>query len=209
MLKGSFRMSWLRGLLTAFVLFLVGVTCVGAEDDLHAEDRKELLALMKGVEASINAGDVDGFIGLMTDDVRVIWLNAEVSRGKPEVKAYYQRMVGGPGAILKSYRTTVSLGAPARFLGEVAVADGGAADEFVPHGRDAFRLDSRWSTTLRKIDGQWRIATLHLSSNVFTNALLAEAERLIWITGALAALAGILVGVVLCRLLRSRSARRA
>lgn len=62
---------------------------------------------------------------------------------------------------------------------------------------------------MRKIDGQWRIATLHLSSNVFTNALLAEAERLIWITGALVALAGVLVGVVLCRLLRSRSARRA
>ncbi|MBK7325218.1 MAG: hypothetical protein IPI89_03490 [Propionivibrio sp.] len=109
---------------------------------------------------------------------------------KAEVKAYYSRMVGGEGAILKKYETKVSLSAPAHFYGDVAVADGKADDAFYPHKRDLFHLDSRWSSTLGKIDGNWRIITLHLSANVFTNPLMAEAERWIWFAGV----GGVLLG---------------
>lgn len=163
---------------------------VYADDNGHEEDRKQLRALMNEVEAGINAQDVDRLTAMMADNVTVTWLNAEVSRGKGEVKAYYSRMVGGEGAILKKYETKVSLSAPAHFYGDVAVADGKADDAFYPHKRDAFHLDSRWSSTLSKIDGNWRIITLHLSANVFTNPLMAEAERWIWFAGV----GGILLG---------------
>lgn len=191
--------------LLAAVICVAGLGNAGAEEGQRAGDRQELLALMAEVEAGINAQSVDRLTALMTDDVSVTWLNAEVSRGKGEVGAYYRRMVGGPGAVLKSYRTKVALAAPARFYGETAVADGRADDEFVPHERGIFRLDSRWSATLRKLDGQWRIAALHLSSNVFTNPLLVEAERMVWTAGAGGVVAGMLAVLVSCRLRRRYS----
>lgn len=173
----------------------------GADAGEHSEDRKQLRALMTEVEAGINAQSADRLTALMSDDVTVTWLNAEVSRGKDEVKAYYGRMVGGEEAILNKYLTKVTLGAPARFYGEVAVAEGTAADEFFPRARDVFRLDSRWSSTMRKVDGQWRIVTLHLSTNVFTNPLMAEATRWIWFAGGGGACAG---GLLVFLLLRRR-----
>jgi ketosteroid isomerase-like protein len=175
---------------------------LGAEADPRAEDRKLLRVLMAEAEAGINAQSADRLVALMSDDVTVSWLNAEVSRGKAEVKAYHQRMVGGPGTILQKYVTKVSLSRPARFCGDIAIADGKAADEFYPHARGPFRLDSNWSSAMAKIDGQWKIVTLHLSSNVFTNPLLAEAERMVYYAAGGGLLAGLVLMFVALRLRR-------
>jgi uncharacterized protein (TIGR02246 family) len=174
----------------------------GADADSRVEDRRLLRVLMAEAEAGINAQSPDRLVALMSDDVTVIWLNAEVSRGKAEVKAYHQRMVGGPGTILQKYVTKVSLTRPARFHGDIAIADGKAADEFYPHARGPFRLDSNWSSTMAKTDGQWKIVTLHLSSNVFTNPLLAEAERMVYYAAGGGLLAGLLLMFVVLRLRR-------
>ena len=144
------------------------------QPDPHADDRKQLRAMLAEFEAAINAQSIDRMVAHMADDVTVIWLNAEVSRGKDEVRAYYGRMVGHDKAILEKYLTKATLGAPAKFYGDIAIADGSAADEFYPIARDFFRLDSRWSATMVKNAGEWQIVSLHLSSNVFNNPLLDE-----------------------------------
>ena len=196
------RFAW-RGLLIVLALWAsVAGGIAFADEDARAEDRRQLHALMDEVEAGINAQSVDRLAAVMADDVTVTWLNAEVSRGTNEVKAYYSRMVGGEGAILKKYTTRISLGAPARFHGDVAIAEGKAEDSFFPHARGPFTLDSRWSSTLRKVDGQWKIAALHLSANVFTNPLMAEAERWIWLSGAGGLALGALALFLLTRLRR-------
>jgi len=197
------RPHWRRWLVALTVIANLTIGAAWADDDSHAGDRKQLLTLMKEVEAGINAQDAKRLTAMMADDVTVIWLNAEVSRGKDEVLAYYARMVGGEGAILKKYVTQVSLDAPARFYGDAAIAEGKAADEFFPQARSPFRLDSHWSTTLRKVDGEWRIASLHLSANVFTNPLMAEAQQWIWYAGAGGLVAGALVVFLLLRLRKS------
>jgi uncharacterized protein (TIGR02246 family) len=189
----------------AWVVMLAAVhtgSAVAAEGDSREEDRKLLRALMAEAEAGLNAQNIDRFTALMAEDVTVSWLNAEVSRGKPDVKAYYQRMVGGPGTILKKYVTRVTLSRPARFYGDIAIADGKAADEFYPHARSEFRLDSNWTSTMRKIDGEWKIVALHLSSNVFTNPLLAEAERMVYYAAGGGLAAGLVLMFLILRLRR-------
>jgi hypothetical protein len=158
-------------------------TAFGAEADSHVEERKQLLHLMAEVEASINAQNIDGMLAQMDDSATVTWLNGEVSRGKTEIKAYYQRMVGGEGAILKKYLTKAKLGAPAKFYGDVAVADGTTADEFFPWKRGVFKFNSHWSGTMAKIEGQWKLVSLHLSTNVFDNPLLDEYKEMLWYVG--------------------------
>ena len=196
--------TWRTGIV-ALVVMAASAAASGvfaADADSREEDRKLLRALMAEAEAALNAQNVDRFAALMTDDVTVSWLNAEVSRGKAEVKAYYQRMVGGPGTILKKYVTKVTLSRPARFYGDIALADGKAADEFYPHARGEFRLDSNWSSTMAKAGGQWKIASLHLSSNVFTNPLLAEAEQMVYYAAGGGLLAGLVLMFLILRLRR-------
>lgn len=191
------------GLIVAtFIVCGLSQPTFAADADPHAADRKQLLHLMHEVESAINEQNIDRMLAQFADDATVTWLNAEVSRGKAEIKAYYQRMVGAEGTILKKYLTKASLGAPARFYGDIAVAQGSTADEFFPWKRDVFKFDSRWSGTMAKTDGQWKLVSLHLSSNVFTNPLTAEYEQMIRYVGAGAFAAGLLLMFLLMRWLR-------
>ena len=190
-----------------FSLFLVvaPVAVAAAESDPHAADRQALIKLFREMEAAINAQDVDRMIAQMHPQVTVTWLNGEVSRGHDEVRAYYDKMVRGEKRILDRYLTTAKLGKPARFFGngEVAVADGTMKDEFFPVARGPFSLDSNWTSTSAKVGDRWQVVSMHLSSNVFTNSLLAEAERAIWYVGAGAGIGGLLLGWLLGRRRRS------
>jgi ketosteroid isomerase-like protein len=173
-----------------------------AQDDLHQQDRQALLKVLSDVGAAINAQDIDGILGQMRADCTVIWWNAEVSRGHDEIRAYYRRMVKDKGRIISKYTTRAKLGAHARFVGsagDVALAEGSMEDEFFPIIRGPFRLDSRWSATVAKSGGEWKIVSLHLSSNVFTNTLTAELERSLLYVGGAGLLAGALAGWLIGR----------
>ena len=168
-----------------------------AADDPHATDRQALIKVFQEIEAGINDQNVERMVAQMTPDATVTWLNGEVSRGHDEIRAYYQRMVKGPERILSKYTTAAKLGAHARFFGEVAVADGTMQDAFFPLARKPFTLSSNWTSTSAKINGEWKVVSLHLSANVFNNNLLDEAKS----TAKLMAAGGVLAGLVLAGLL--------
>lgn len=182
-----------------------GMTAEAA--DPHAEDRKQLLQIFSEIEKGINEQNIDRMVAQMDENATVIWLNAEASRGHAEIKAYYRRMVGGADsteAILKKYTTTAKVSGPARFFGDVAVADGTMIDEFLPIRRDAFKLDSNWSVTCVKREGRWKVVHLHLSANVFNNNLLDEVKQMVWYAAGGGLLAGLMLMFALGRLTRSR-----
>lgn len=173
--------------------------------DPHAKDREHLIQILQEVEASINSQSLEGMVRRMDTSATVVWANAEVSRGPAEILDYYERMVRGKGRILTKYLTKASLSGPARFLadGTVAIADGTMEDEFFPIIRGPFKLNSRWTTTIAKIDGEWKVVGLHLSANVFNNVLLDETKRLLLWVGAGGGAFGALLGWFAGRLLAS------
>jgi len=175
---------------------------LAVEDDPHAADRQALIAVFHAMEDAINAQDVERMVAQMTPDATVTWLNGQISRGHDEIRAYYNRMVKGPDRYIDKYTTAAQIGAHARFYGDVAVADGSMRDTFHPVTRAPFSLDSRWSSVSVKVDGQWKVAALHLSSNVFTNDLIEEAKSAAWKTGIGGALAGLLMGALIVWLRR-------
>jgi hypothetical protein len=85
------------------------------------------------------------------------------------------------------------------------LADGSMEDEFFPIIRGPFKLNSRWSATAAKSGSEWKIVSLHLSSNVFTNTLIAELTRALWYAGG----AGLAIGGLAGWFLGHRGRRRA
>lgn len=165
--------------------------------DPHRADREALIKVFHEMEAAINAQDVERMVAQMTPDATVTWLNGEVSRGHDEIRAYYHRMLQGPDRILDKYTTAAKIGAHARFFGDVAVADGTMRDSFFPVARGPFQLDSNWTSTSVKINGQWKVASMHLSANVFTNDLIQEAKSAAVKTGIGGAAIGLILGLAL------------
>ncbi len=194
-------LSWIAAML---LLCMAGSVAgvASAADDPRAEDRKQLLQIFAEIEGGINDQNIDRMVAQMDENATVVWLNAEASRGHKEIKAYYNRMVGkGGDVILSKYLTKAKVAAPARFFGDIAVADGAMADEFFPIKRDKFTLDSNWSVTCAKINGQWKVVHLHLSANVFNNNLLDEVKQMVWYAAGGGLLAGLMLMFVLLRVL--------
>ena len=199
--------------LLAWACLLMAAALCGAlraaENDPYAQDRQALLKVFREIEAAINAQDVDRMVVQMHPQATVTWLNGEISRGHEEIKAYYHRMVKGDQRYINKYLTAAKVGAPARFYGNgaVAVADGSMEDEFFPVARSPFRLSSRWTSTSAKFDDQWKVVSLHLSSNVFTNSLIEEATNAALYAGIGGAAGGLLLGLLVGWLATRRKTR--
>ncbi len=176
-------------------LFLAMSLVIDAQDP-RAEDRKALLMILDEVQTGINTQNIEGILKQMDPGATVTWWNAEVSHGEKEIRDYYQKMMKDEGRILDRMTVKARLDGHARFLGDgsIAIADGSSEDEFFPKIRGPFKLNTRWSSTVAKIDGQWKIVNMHLSANVFTNSLMAEAARALMYVGAGALLVGALLG---------------
>lgn len=159
----------------------------------QVENRQQLRVLLEGMEAGMNKLDIEALLKLAQPDVIVTWQNAEVSRGHEQVRAYYNRMIKGTTPIVRKLTTSATLGGPAVFYGDTAIAFGTTVDRFeLTDGLD-FTLNANWSTTIVKTDGQWRVAALHFSTNLFDNALLNAARRLALYTASAAFLLGMVI----------------
>ena len=166
--------------------------------DPHAPDRQALIKVFQEIEAGINDQNIERMVAQMTPDATVTWLNGEVSRGHDEIRRYYQRMVKGSDRILNKYTTVAKLGQHARFFGDVAVADGTMQDSFIPVTRKPFALSSNWTSTSAKINGQWKVVSLHLSANAFNNNLLDEAKSAAILTAGAGTLSGLVLAGFIC-----------
>jgi uncharacterized protein (TIGR02246 family) len=170
----------------------------------RVEDRQALRVLLERIEQATAALDIDAATALMHPDVIVTWQNAEVSKGLEQVRAYHDRMIKGASPIVKNYSVKANLGGPAVFYGDSAVAWGTTVERFALSDGLKFTLHANWSTTMVKQDGEWKIAALHFSTNLFDNPLLNNAERLVWIAGLVGLLAGFLAAWLLSRLRKAR-----
>lgn len=194
--------------LLALLLFAAAPTTAGAlqaaapvgagtpEDPAH----EELRALKGRLTKAIAKQDVTAILGCVTDDVVVTFLDSEVARGKPQLGAYYERMMSGPSKVVQSYRNEVTVDSlTILYGGETGVSWGSSKDDFVLTGGLELSLTSRWTATLVKVDGHWLIASFHASANLFDNPLLRASKTFAkWAIPA-ALVAGLLVGFLLGR----------
>ena len=171
----------------------------------RAEDRKELRVLLTQMEKAIDSLDIDGVLKLMTPDAIVTWQNAEVSRGADQIRAYHARMVRGAARIVTKFSTKATLGGPAAFYGDTAIAYGTTVDTYELASGLNFVLNANWSTTVVKQDGVWKAAAIHFSTNLFDNALLKAAERTTWMVGVGGLVAGLLLAFVVVWLRKRKS----
>jgi ketosteroid isomerase-like protein len=173
------------------------------EDPAHAE----LRALMKEFIATYNAGDLDKLMTYLDDHVVITWQNAHVDTSPQEVKAYVERMTKGPDRYVKKSTIAPEADALAKLYNDnrTAVAYGHSNDHYQLMNGTEFDQLTRWSTTLVKKDGRWKVVDVHISTNMFDNPILNLAVKMtaMW-TGGIGAAAGLFVGIVGCWLVCRR-----
>ena len=192
-------------ILGVLLCFLLAPSLLHAqpEDPVHAQ----LRAMRDDLLDAVNKRDMDRVLRHLNPDVVVTWQNAEVSRKPEGVRAYITRMLDGPNSIVRSFNTSIAVDELTILHGgDTGIAFGSSHDRFELRAGRAFELTGRWTATMVLDGGDWKIAAFHSSTNLFDNPMLNAARRLLVVVGAVAAVAGILVGFFFGR---SRSRRTA
>jgi uncharacterized protein (TIGR02246 family) len=175
------------------------------EDSAH----EELRGLMKEVLTAYNKGDLDKLTDALDDEVVVTWQNGRVNKGRKEVKAYYEEMTTGPKRVVEKSSIEPVPDDLSIFYNDskTAIAWGSSKDHYKLTDGTEFDQETRWSATVVKKDGKWKVVSVHISVNMFDNPILNMAIKKtgIWI-GSIAGGIGLLVGLIVAALIfRSRS----
>jgi len=197
-------------MLTALMLLPPGAAWAQGEK-LPADEatHEELRALRKQMEEAINKNDVDALLTHLDKDVVVTWMDGRVSRGPQGVREYIEKMTKGPERKVESYKTAAEVDEKTHLYGETGMATGKSSDEFVLTGGEKLVVDSRWTATLVKADGKWKVAAFHSSASMFENPVLTIAVRrtAMW-TGGIAGAVGIVLGLGLAWLFCRRGSAK-
>lgn len=184
-----------------FALLVLALPLAAAEpnSDIH----NALRALRAHALDAANKGDIDGVLATMHPNVVVTWHNAEVSHGRDAVRKYLERQLKGPDPIVKSYHADFVVDELTKLYGpNTGIAWGSSTETYDLGRRGKFTLPGRWSATIVNDNGQWLLASLHTSTDMFDNPLLNSAKRCIWIAAAIAAVVGLIVGWLIGRRVR-------
>lgn len=180
------------------LLLLALVPFTRAEENKATHD--ELRGLRDRLLAALNKGDLEAMVSQLATNCVVTWQNGEISRGRDGFRSYYNRMMTAPGHIVESFNTSVNVDELTILYGDnTGIAFGSSDDHFKLNGGLDLTLKDRWSATLVKENGQWLIASVHTSANVFDNPLLAGAKKFAVTAAVIAGGVGLILGWVIGR----------
>lgn len=167
-----------------------------AQNDEAVHDA--LRALKATMSKALNERDLDTLVANVDPNVVFTTMNGDVCRGPEEIRAYFDKMMNGPGRIVKN--VTVSFEADALTTlhgGDTGIAYGSSKDHYELMDGQTFDISGRWSCTMVRSGDRWLIASFHYSANVFDNPILTKVKSYISRVGIGAAVGGLFLGLLI------------
>jgi hypothetical protein len=166
---------------TAFLVVLI-LSCLHAiasdVDPKIEAAHKELRALRDGLLDAMNKGDIERELTYLHTNAVITWHNAEVSRGREGVRAYYERLTDGPNKMVDKFFAEVNVDELTILHGEnTGISFGSSIEHFKLTSGGSFDLKGRWTATLVRENGKWLVASLHVSTNMFDNVMLEMVKK--------------------------------
>ncbi|UOP01471.1 YybH family protein [Kingella potus] len=114
---------------------------------------KELRTLRDTMQNALNKRDLAALLDNVTDDVVFTTMNGDRVIGKEGVRAYYEKMLGGSGAVVKNIETHFEADALSHLYADTAVAFGHSSDRYELAGGEVWEVSPQWSAAIVRRDG--------------------------------------------------------
>jgi len=182
-------------------MLAVAIISVQAQD--RKQDHDELRAMLKTVTEAMNSRNLDAIAPLFHDKFSITTVDQQVFTNLTDFKAYFNGLFAGDKALLKSINFNPTADELTAFIGEdIGLSHGASTDTYVFTDGDTRVMTSRWTVTLHKDGGKWKILNVHIGANLLDNPVLAALKSWLYKVGIGAGIAGLLLGFVLARLMR-------
>lgn len=180
-------------------LLLLGFATVAQAQDEAVHD--EIRAMRDRAIAAFEARDVDALFAELDDRILFTAMNNETVSGKEALTAYYMRMMDGSAGLVSDLRVEFETDDLATLLAgnQAAVATGSVVSAFKMRAGPEFTVPLRWTATLSRDSGAWKIVSLHFSANIFDSPIESALRDYLWLMLAGALAVGLGVGFLLRR----------
>lgn len=180
------------GVLTAQTTSTAPPAAAPAPVELRHADHEELRAMMKAVTAALNSHTFDGLDPFFGEKCYITTLDGQTFNNGGEFKTYLQKLYATAVRKIEFHPEADEL---TWFLNDdTALSRGSSVDTYTFVDGDVRTMKSRWSATLHRESGRWKVVSLHISANVLDNPVVASLHRLTWIVGIAALVAGLVIG---------------
>jgi ketosteroid isomerase-like protein len=201
-MKGSKTLSLLS---LGFSFIALAAVFIGAQAQDRKQDHDELRAMLKTMTEAMNSRNIDALAPLFHDKFSITTVDQQVFTNLNDFKTYFNGLFAGDKAPLKSITFNPKADALTEFVGEdVGFVNGASTDTYAFADGDTRVMTSRWTATLHKDNGKWKILTAHIGANIFDNPVLTTLKGWLYKVGAGAGVAGLLLGFALGRLTRRK-----
>jgi len=180
-----------------FYLLLCALPAYAAEEPDH-EIHQELRAILGTLQQSINAGNYDAMLPVVSDQVMATTITQETMSNRKEVSAYFKKWFG-PGGYLKKLDMNLTADALTELSPDKSwgLVRGGGVEAYTLADGRRYDMKTRWTAVVAKeSDGKWRLRAIHIGTDFLDNPILGEAEQAVWKVGIAAALGGLILGAL-------------
>jgi ketosteroid isomerase-like protein len=176
-----------------------------AQGDAPPADRAQLAAIHAELRAvkdrlvqAINTKNSAALMADLTPDAAFTAINNDTVVGIDKVKAYYDKMLTGSSRFLNDFSMTAEADDLSRLYANntVAVATG-RADAMLDLRAGSgmkYTLPLRWTATLSRSNGPWKLAAVHFSADLSDNPYLTALSTFWKWVAAGTGLAGLAIG---------------
>lgn len=157
-----------------FVLvMLVSMSAAAATDTGTEADHEQLRQLLTAAQEAVNNDQPELLDAHLHKDYVVTLMNQEVVTQGKSLKQVFYEWFKKPGAILKSLHTEPAASIRTNiYEGRFGVCYGTAVDTYELSDGRQFKFDSKWTATVIKENGQWKLLALHVGVDPIENPLI-------------------------------------
>ncbi len=176
-----------------------------AADDPREADHMALRALRDKVTTAINTQDLKALSSCFAKEFAFTTVTQAILTNEAQVQAFFNRMFRSDGALVTAMKTEPTADILTRFIdANTGICYGSTKDTYTMKSGKTVEMNLRWSATVVKENGEWKVALAHVGTdflnNPVTEGLTAFAKKV----GIGAGLGGLLLGFLLCRIFSRR-----
>jgi ketosteroid isomerase-like protein len=175
-------------------------------DDLE-QDHVQLRALRVRLVDAINKGDINAIDADLHPNIVITWQDGQVCKGRDQVRKFYENMVSKSKKTFQGYKVPPTADEKTILYSgaTTGVVYGKSVGRFFLAGKE-IEVPNRWTATVVKENGQWTLASYHVSMNVLDNPLLNGIKKSSGFVAGIALIAGLLIGWLLGKRKAARAA---
>ena len=188
--------------------FIMALVAASAQAEDRQQDHDELRQMLKTATDAMNSKNLDALAPLFYNKFSITTVDQKLFTNLADFKAYYEGLYSGDNAPLKSIMFKPEANALTEFIGDnIGLSHGTSTDTYTFSDGDTRVMTSRWTATVFKDNGKWKILNLHIGADLLANPVVATLKSYVYKAGIGAGLGGLIVGFALAWMLRGRRRR--